>query len=64
MTEARGEQPMLRLRLGGPGNRISLGSCLSLSAVGLMDGVASQRFAGCRATEQKHPCSLKQDSLS
>ena len=30
-------------------------------AVGLMDGVVSQGFAGCRATEQKHPRSLKQD---
>jgi hypothetical protein len=51
MTEAHGELPMPRLRLGDPGNRISLGSFLSLSAVALLDGVASQGFAGFRASE-------------
>ena len=55
---------MPRLRLGDPANRISLGSFLSVSAVGLMDGVASQGFAGYRAIEQQHARSLKQDGVS
>ena len=42
----------------------SLGLFLPSRAVGLMDGVASRRFAECRATDQKHACSLKQGRVS
>ena len=64
-TTASGGPPMPRFRSGRPDNRSSLASLLPSSAVGLMNGVASQRFAGLTcAAEQKQPCSLEQDSVS
>ena len=54
---------MPRRHLIDPGNRISVGWFQPSGAVGSEDRVVSQRFTGGPATEQKHPCTLKQDRV-
>ena len=55
---------MPRRQLRDPDNRVSVGWFQPSGAVGSVDCVVSQRFTGGPATEQKHPCTLKQDRVS
>ena len=54
---------MPRRHLRDPDNRVSVGWFQPSGAVGSVDCVVSQRFTGGPATEQKHPCTLKQDRV-